>query len=38
MEGDRKWFGGGVCTEVGVVVGELLDEIFNETVNVPFEH
>jgi hypothetical protein len=37
-EGDRKWLGGGVSAEIVVVIGELLNEIFNEAVDIPLEH
>jgi hypothetical protein len=36
--GNWKRFRGGIVTEVGVIIRELLDVIFDEAVNVPFEH
>jgi hypothetical protein len=38
MEGNREWLRGLVGMEVGVVVRELLNILFDETVDIPFEH
>jgi hypothetical protein len=35
---DWKWFWRVVGTEIRVVIGELLDVILDQAVNVPFEH
>jgi hypothetical protein len=38
MQWNREWLRRLVDVEVGMVVGELLDVIFNKAVDVPFEH
>jgi hypothetical protein len=38
MEWDWKWFGRFVGTKIGVVVGQLLDVVFDEAIDIPFEH
>jgi hypothetical protein len=38
MKGNREQLWGLIDTEVQVIVGELLDIVLDETVDIPFEH
>jgi hypothetical protein len=38
VEWNGKRFRGFVGAEVGMIIGQLLDVVFNETIDVPFEH